>query len=120
MDDSEELRFRGFDPDLILQLVSSCSAVCLAKLICSNLPVNKQINWIAFSFFFFLRQILSVCSQYLSMTERMCACGCVFIYMMDPWQKLLCLATGTVSVLCSDDMCETRDAVQSDTHMLCT
>lgn len=38
-------------------------------------------------FYFFLSQVLSVCSKYLSTTEWMCVC--VFIYMIDPWQKLL-------------------------------
>lgn len=53
-------------------------------LVCSNLSVNKQINWIAFVF---LSQILSVCFKYFSMTEHtecvfVLLCVCVFIYMM--------------------------------------
>lgn len=118
-----ELKFARFDHDPILQLVSWCSAFCLANLICNCLSINKQINWIAF---FFHRQILSVCSKYLSMTERMCVCASVFVYLfilrgcVDPWQKLLCLTAGSVSLLCTDEMCEMRDAVRSDPYMLCT
>lgn len=70
-------------------------------LIFSNLSVNKPIDWIAFAF---LSQILSVCLNYLSMTEWMCVCAlmCLCNYLYDvgawtPWQKLLCVTAGTVS-----------------------
>lgn len=102
-----------FDHDLILHLVSWCSAFCLVKLICNNLPVNKQINWIAS---FFLPQPNSVSLLQVSQHD------CMFVYLFIWWTsgRSCCLTTGTVSLLCSDEMCEMRDAMQSDPYMLCT
>lgn len=59
------------------------------------------------------------------MTERLCVCAraCLCIYdtgVRTPWQKLLRLTAGTVSLLHKDEMCEMRDATQTDPYMLRT
>lgn len=93
----------GFDPDPILQSDSQ------TELMCSNLPVNKQINLDCFSPSPPQLNILSVGSERRSMTERVCVCVLCICWYGGPLAERRCAAPRGPSLSSgSDDMCEMR------------